>query len=139
MSGADVTGAGAEEGEVGVRSILVVDDERNIRTTLADILRDEGYEVLTADCGEKAVRVCQKRPFDVILMDVRMPGMDGFEAFRIIRDRHRDVRVIIMSAYGMSAFRRVARDLGATAFVRKPLDVGHVLKLIRGFRPDSGD
>ena len=124
------TGGGPEEESSAVRSVLVVDDEKHIRVTLADILAEEGYEVGTADTGDQAVRMCQKRSFDVILMDVRMPGMDGFEAFRIIRRRRRDVRVIMMSAYGMNAFRRVARDEGAAAFVQKPLDVARLLRLI---------
>jgi CheY-like chemotaxis protein len=132
MPGTVATGGGSEKGRSAVRSVLIVDDEKNIRVTLADILTDEGYEVGTAETGDKAVRICQKRSFDVILMDVRMPGMDGFEAFRNIRRQRRDVRVIMMSAYGMNAFRRVARDEGATAFMQKPLDVPRLLRLIHG-------
>jgi CheY-like chemotaxis protein len=120
----------APAGSRAVRSILVVDDEKNIRTTLADILEERGHEVLTADCGEKAVKLCEKRSFDVILMDVRMPGMDGFEAFRVIRRQRRDARVIMMSAYGMHVFQRVARDEGAAAFVQKPLQIERILSLI---------
>ena len=121
-------------GPRNVHSILVVDDEKNIRTTLADILEERGYEVLTADCGEKAVKLCEKRAFDVILMDVRMPGMDGFEAFRVIRRERRGARVIMMSAYGMHAFQRVARDEGAAAFVQKPLQIERLLSLIEESR-----
>jgi CheY-like chemotaxis protein len=127
-----VSRGGSEGRSSAVRSVLVVDDEKHIRVTLADILAEEGYEVGTADTGDEAVRICQRRSFDVILMDVRMPGMDGFEAFRIIRRRCHDVRVIMMSAYGMNAFRRVARDEGATAFLQKPLDVARLLRLIDG-------
>ena len=112
-------------------SVLVVDDEKNIRITLADILVGEGYEVRTADTGEKAVKLCHKRPFDVVLLDVRMPGMDGFEAFRLIRRDRRDTCVIMMSAYSTQAFRRLALEEGAAAFLRKPLDVERVLELIR--------
>ena len=123
--------AGPAKGATAARTILVVDDEKSIRTTLADILEEEGFEVTTADCGEKAVKLCEKLPFDVILMDVRMPGMDGFEAFRVIRRRRHDVRVIMMSAYSMHAFQRVARDEGATAFVRKPLEIDRILGLLK--------
>ncbi len=120
------------------RSVLVVDDEKNIRITLADILVGEGYEVRTADCGEKAVKLCHKRSFDIIILDVRMPGMDGFEAFRLIRRERRDICVIMMSAYSTQEFRRVALDEGAAAFLRKPLDVERVLELIRKAQPESG-
>ena len=119
------------------RSVLVVDDEKNIRITLADILVGEGYEVRTADTGEKAVKLCHKWPFDVVLLDVRMPGMDGFEAFRLIRRERRDICVIMMSAYSTQEFRQVALDEGAAAFLRKPLDVERVLELIRKAQPGS--
>ena len=110
--------------------VLVVDDEKNMRTTLADILADEGFEVTTADSGEKAVRICGQRPFDVILMDVRMPGIDGIEAFRRIRQRDRDIRVIMMSAYSLQYLEEEVLREGAVAFVRKPLDADQVLALI---------
>ncbi len=117
--------------------VLVVDDEKNIRMTLADILVGEGYEVRTADTGEKAVKLCHKQPFDVVLLDVRMPGMDGFEAFRLIRRERRDTCVIMMSAYSTQEFRQVALDEGAAAFLRKPLDLERVLELIREAQPGS--
>ena len=115
-------------------SILIVDDEKNLRNTLADILTGEGYEVATAESGEKAVKMFEKRPYDLVLMDVRMPGMDGMEAFRIIRRRRRDAQVVMMSAYSMDHLRRRCLDEGAVAFVRKPLDVEGLVKLIRGTR-----
>ena len=117
--------------------VLVVDDEKNIRITLADILVGEGYVVQTADTGEKAVKLCHKQRFDIVLLDVRMPGMDGFEAFRLIRRERRDICVIMMSAYSTQEFRQVALDEGAAAFLRKPLDVERVLELIRKAQPGS--
>jgi len=110
--------------------ILVVDDEKSMRVTLAAILRDEGYEVTTAAMGEEAVELCSKVNFDVVLMDVRMPGMDGVEAFRQIRRHQEGVRVILMSAYGMDALRDAALDEGAIAFLAKPLNVEKVIGLV---------
>ncbi len=130
-------GSTPRKGATLTTSVLVVDDERNIRITLADILVGEGYEVRTADTGEKAVKLCHKRPFDIVLLVVRMPGMDGFEAFRLIRRERRDICVIMMSAYSTQEFRRVALDEGAAAFLRKPLDVERVLELIREAQPGS--
>ena len=65
--------------------ILIADDEANMRITLADILEDEGYEVTTVANGEEAMAMCSETRFAVILMDVRMPGIDGVEAFRRLR------------------------------------------------------
>ena len=110
--------------------ILIVDDEKNMRKTLADILHDEGYEVATAATGDEAVELCSKSEFDVILMDVRMPGIDGVEAFRRIRRHREGVRVILMSAYDAAQLKEAALDEGAIAFLSKPLDVRKVIQLI---------
>jgi CheY-like chemotaxis protein len=112
------------------KRILIVDDEKNIRTTLADILQDEGYQVSTAGTGERAVKMCQRTPYDVVLMDVRMPGIDGVEAFRRIRRERDDVRVIMMSAYSVGEVQREAMEEGVSGFVRKPLDIEGMLELI---------
>ena len=117
---------------MGATSILIVDDEKNMRTTLADILAEEGYEVSVAESGDRAVKMFEKSPFDFVLMDVRMPGMDGVEAFHLIRRRRADAQVIMMSAYGMDHLRRQVLDEGAIGFMRKPLDVEGLIKLIRG-------
>ena len=112
--------------------ILVVDDERGMRLTLADILRDRGCHVQTAETGEQAVRLCAGAEFDMVLMDVRMRGIDGTEAFRRIQRRRADVRVIMMSAYALEHLEREALEMGAIAFLRKPLDVDSLLALIDG-------
>ncbi|KKM67502.1 hypothetical protein LCGC14_1470460 [marine sediment metagenome] len=101
-----------------------------MRRTLADILRDEGYQVTTAGTGERAVELCSQENFDVVLMDVRMPGMDGVEAFRQIRRHQEGVRVILMSAYGLEDLKRAALDEGAIAFLAKPLDLEKTVHLI---------
>ncbi len=126
-----ILGSGPEKRVGAIRNVLVVDDEKNIRITLADILVGEGYEVRTVDCGEKAVKLCQKRSFDVVLLDVRMPGMDGFETFRLIRREREEISVIMMSAYSTEEFRRLAIEEGALGFLRKPLDLERLLELIR--------
>jgi two-component system response regulator HydG len=113
-----------------VRKVLVVDDEPNMRKTLSAILRDEGYDVQTADDGERAVELCQQHLFDVVLMDVRMPKLDGVEAFRRIHRHQEGVRVILMSAYREEHLKQEALDDGAIAFIDKPLDVERVIRLI---------
>ncbi len=110
--------------------ILVVDDEETIRTTMSDIITIKGYEVATAESGETAVQMCTENRYDVILMDVRMPGIDGVEAFRQIRVHQPDVRMIIMTAYSTQELEQVALDEGAIAFLPKPLDIQKVLEVI---------
>jgi DNA-binding NtrC family response regulator len=110
--------------------ILVVDDEKNMRVTLAAILEDKGYSITTADTGEKAVELCEREKFDIVIMDVRMPGMGGVEAFRQIRQHKEGVKVILMSAYGVDNLKRAALDEGAIAFLSKPLDLPRMFNLI---------
>jgi len=112
--------------------ILIVDDEVNMRRTLGDILTDEGYDVTTAETGEEAIRLCEDEGHSLILMDVRMPGIDGVEAFRRIRRHQEGVRVILMSAFSVDALKEAALDEGAIAFLPKPLDLEKVVDLIDG-------
>ena len=112
-----------------------------MRKTLADILHDEGYDVNTAASGEEAVEMCSKRGYGIVLLDVRMPGMDGVEAFKQIRRHQEDVRVIMMSAYSVDELKEAALDEGAIAFLCEPLDIDHVLGLLERItgRRASGD
>lgn len=110
--------------------ILIVDDEPNMLRTLADIFRDEGFDVSTAKSGERAVEMCATSAYDVVLLDVRMPGIDGLEAFRRIR-RSKSIPVVMMSAYSVEHLRQDALNEGVIAFVQKPLDAAKVLWMMR--------
>ncbi len=112
-------------------SILIVDDHEGIRHTLKDILEDEDYQVFSAQSGQEAIDLCQDQTFDVILMDVRMPDLNGVEAFRRIKNFTENTRVIMMSAYSVAELKREALKEGAVAFLQKPLDVELVLKIIQ--------
>ena len=113
-----------------VLSTLIVDDHVGMRTTLQDILEDEGYQVSSAATGDEAIEICQTKKFDIILMDVRMPGMNGVEAFRKIKTFSKDSKIIMMSAYSIDEMKLEALREGAIAFLQKPLDISQVLKLI---------
>ena len=112
-------------------SILIVDDHVSMQRTLKDILEVEGYEVVTASTGLEAIESCQARTFDIILMDVRMPDLNGVEAYRRIKNLAENTRVIMMSAYTVEDLKREALKEGAIAFLQKPLDVEIVLQLIQ--------
>ena len=119
------------------KRILVVDDETNMRATLADILGDEGYRIDTAADGLSAVKMCEQQNYDVVLLDVRMPGIDGVEAFRRIRRQDESIRIVMMSAYSMDDLKRAVLDEGAIAFLSKPLDIENVIGLIQDVRETS--
>ncbi len=114
----------------GPIDILIVDDDQNMRATLLEIFLGEGYDVRSAASGEEAVDLCKQHLFRVILMDMRMPGIDGINAFRQIRGHCKRSQIILMSAYGSDALEREALDVGMFAFLPKPLELEAVLKLL---------
>ncbi|MBN1854091.1 MAG: response regulator [Pirellulales bacterium] len=112
------------------RRILVVDDEPSMRKTITDILSAENYLVDMAATGEEAITRCAQESYDIVLMDVRMPGIGGIEAFRRMRSLHGKIRVILMSAFGLEDLIQAALDEGALAFLEKPLDLEKAIHLI---------
>ncbi|GBE32259.1 sporulation initiation phosphotransferase F [bacterium BMS3Bbin05] len=94
------------------KKILVVDDEKNIRLLLDEELTDEGYEVIMADNGETALKMIEEEKPDIVTLDIKMPGEDGLNILRKIREIEYDLPVIICSAYSVykSDFSAVAAD-----------------------------
>jgi CheY-like chemotaxis protein len=112
-------------------SVLVVDDDEDIRHILSDILRAEGYASAAASDGKEALEFLGKHPPpSVILLDLMMPVMDGWEFSRRLRadERLSGIPVIVMSAH-VSA-RQASSTLAAYAFLEKPLDMDRLLKLV---------
>ena len=109
-------------------TILVVDDEPLIRDVVVDLLRDEGYTVVTADDGLAALELVQREAPGLVLMDVMMPRMDGRAACRAMRDHGHGVAlpIVLMSAMTEPA----DLDPGITAFVRKPIDMDGLVALV---------
>ncbi len=79
--------------------ILLVDDDESVRETSADMLQELGYEVQQADCGIAALALLKERGFDVMVTDIRMPGMSGLELSDRASDLHRDLKIILISGY----------------------------------------
>ncbi|MFH0983098.1 MAG: sigma-54 dependent transcriptional regulator [Planctomycetota bacterium] len=101
--------------------IFVVDDDRIILDSLCEFLRMEGYEVEGATGTEAALRAMGRKPFDVIVTDVNMPGSDGFELLRAIRQRYPEVAVIIITGYGTIESAVEAIKMGAYDYLTKPI------------------
>jgi two-component system nitrogen regulation response regulator NtrX len=105
-----------------VQTVLVVDDEIAIRETLAQILSYEGYRVRSAADGPHAIADLQSSPCDAVLLDIKMPGMDGFEVLARLRGEGLDVPVIVISGHGDIKTAVDAVKQGAYDFLEKPLD-----------------
>jgi len=106
--------------------ILVIDDEASLRQTLARILQRDGYEVTTAESGAAALALIAATPFDLVYMDIRMPGMAGLEVLKIIHASHPNLPVVLFTAQPDLSSAVEALRLGATDYLLKPLQP-HIL------------
>ncbi|MBI4846019.1 MAG: sigma-54-dependent Fis family transcriptional regulator [Candidatus Omnitrophica bacterium] len=117
--------------------ILVTDDEPLVRKSLKEILRYEGYNVTTAEDGEKALKVLEEYPVDIIMADIKMPNVGGIELLKKVRDRYPKTHIILMSAYANVENAVEAMRLGATDYITKPLDDEQVKNLIEKVKGTS--
>ena len=101
-------------------SILIVDDEEMMRTLLNRILSREGYKIRSAEDGVVALEVLKAERFDIIISDMKMPRMDGFELLKIVKNEYPKIGVIIMTAYGDTYTVKDALLLGADEYITKP-------------------
>ena len=99
--------------------ILIVDDEEMIREVLREYAEFEGYEVFEAEDGMEAVRLCRENDYDVILMDIMMPHLDGFSAVKEIK-KTKDIPVIMLTAWGEEYDKLFAFEIGVDDYVTKP-------------------
>jgi two-component system cell cycle response regulator DivK len=105
--------------------ILVVEDNDKNRKLVRDVLTFKGYEIIEAETGEEGVRLAQERHPSLVLMDIRLPGIDGIEALRQLRaeEATREIPIMAMTASVMTADRQKITDAGFDAFQSKPLKV----------------
>jgi DNA-binding NtrC family response regulator len=112
------------------RRILVVDDDRNMTRTLADILRRRGWQADTAHSGEEAVQATCLEHYPVVLMDIRMEGISGVEAFKAMKNCPPAPRVVLMTAHTSAETLAEAQLEGAYRVIHKPIDLPLLLTLL---------
>jgi two-component system nitrogen regulation response regulator NtrX len=112
-------------------TILIVDDEPGVRSSLSGVLRDEGYSVEAVSTGEACLDRVTRSPVDLIVLDVWMPGMDGLATLAKLRERHVDTPVVLISGHGSIESAVKAIKLGAFDFVEKPLSIDKTLLVVR--------
>ncbi len=113
-----------------MRTLLVVDDDARLRELLAEYLGGRGYEVLTAENGETCLEVIATRSVDLIVLDVMMPGKDGFEVVRELR-KNKSTPVIMLTARGDETDRIVGLEIGADDYLPKPFNPRELLARIQ--------
>ena len=123
-------------------TILVVDDDPKIRSVLGRGLRFEGYDVQIAASGQEALQLARDTPFDLVVLDLTMPRMDGLEVCRRLR-RGVSIPILMLTARDAVADRIVGLDSGADDYLTKPFDfeelLAHVRALLRRTQPQSGE
>jgi DNA-binding response OmpR family regulator len=112
-------------------SVLIVDDEPTIRLMFRTALQSAGYDAVEAGDGPSALARLQESPPDVVLLDLKMPGMDGMETLRQMRERGDDTAVVIVTAHGSIADAVAAMKLGAVDFLTKPVTPDALRRVVR--------
>jgi two-component system nitrogen regulation response regulator NtrX len=112
-------------------TVLVVDDEAGVRSALSGVLEDEGYAVDAVDSGEACLARLARRRYDVIILDVWLPGMDGLETLSRLRERGIDAQVVVVSGHGNIESAVRAIKMGAFDFVEKPLSLEKTVLVVR--------
>lgn len=109
--------------------ILVVDDEESIRLLFKEELEDEGYTVLTAGSGEEALEIIKRGTTELVVLDIKMPGISGLECLNKIREINFEIPVVLCTAYG--SYRQDFGTWGADAYVTKTSDIDELKSEVR--------
>jgi two-component system cell cycle response regulator DivK len=123
----------------GRRTILVVEDQEDNRTILRDLLNHAGFNVLEAVTGEEGVRAAEAHRPDLILMDIQLPLVDGYEATRRIKARPelRAIPIVAVTSYALSGDEEKTRAAGCDGYITKPFSPRQLLATVRSYLPAS--
>lgn len=114
-----------------MKKILVIDDETIITISCERALIPEGYAVKSASSGEEGLQLMDKEPFDLILLDIKMPDMDGIEVLKRIKERWTDAKVIMITGYGSVETAVKSLKLGAFNYIEKPFSPDTLLMAVK--------
>lgn len=109
-------------------SVLIVDDEEVVRRAHIRSLADTGCHTQAAEDGHEAIRVMEQHPFDLVLLDLRMPGLDGMDVLKTIKERWPDSEVVVITGYPTIETAKEAVRLGAHNFIAKPVGPDDVIR-----------
>lgn len=105
------------------KKVLIVDDQNGIRILLMEVFSSEGYTTYQAANGKTALEIVEKHTPDLVLLDMKIPGMDGLEILKHIKEMNPSIKVIMMTAYGELDMIKEATELGALMHFTKPFDI----------------
>ena len=110
--------------------IALVDDDRNILTSVSMTLEAEGFEVETYNDGQAALDAFNKKLPDMAVLDIKMPGLDGIDVLKDIKNNYQNIRVIMLTNYDFEQYRRQCMQLGADYFFNKTLEFEKVVNVL---------
>lgn len=113
------------------KKILIVDDEKDTGDILAEVLTEEGYQAFSALSGRSALNTVKKKKPDLVLLDIKMPKMDGIEVLEKIKKIDENISVVMITGYGGLKTAREAMRLGAYDYVTKPFDMNFIKAVVR--------
>ena len=111
--------------------VLIVDDEKEFLEIMAERMRTQGMDVLTATSAEVALKMVEKESYDAVIMDFMMPAIDGFQALRLIKQKKPEVQIILLTGNVPEQKRIEAKKLGALDIIKKPADLKVLLRKIK--------
>ncbi|MGG3113721.1 sporulation initiation phosphotransferase Spo0F [Bacillus paranthracis] len=111
--------------------ILIVDDQYDIRVLLHEVFQKEGYQTFQAANGFQALDIVKKDNPDLVVLDMKIPGMDGIEILKHVKEIDESIKVILMTAYGELDMIQEAKDLGALMHFAKPFDIDEIRQAVR--------
>jgi two-component system NtrC family response regulator len=111
--------------------LLIVDDEEDFLNSIAERLEIRDFDITTASEGNLAIKVAKKGKFDVAILDMKMPGMDGMELLQILKKKHKFLEVIILTGYASIDSAVEATKLGAYSYLEKPYDFEKLLEVLK--------
>ncbi|MFB9760202.1 MULTISPECIES: response regulator [Bacillaceae] len=111
--------------------ILIVDDQYGIRILLNEVFQKEGYQTYQAANGFQAIDIVLNDRPDLVVLDMKIPGMDGIEILKRVKEIDKDIKVILMTAYGELDMIQEAKDLGALMHFAKPFDIDEIRQAVR--------
>ncbi len=111
--------------------VLFVDDEQELVAAVTERLELRGIDAVGTTSGEQALERVEREHFDVVVLDVRMPGLDGLEVVRQLQQTHPELKVVLMSGHGSREAREEGLRLGAFDYLQKPVDIRHLVSILR--------
>ncbi len=110
--------------------ILIVDDEADLRTLLRHILTAQGYQITDAEDGEEAIELIKRQKFDIALLDIQMPNINGIQVLKYIKDHSPQTKAVMLTGYADLKHAMEAKEFGARDFIGKPYKLEDVLSTI---------